>query len=156
MVQKQVDVTEGIVRADFEYWVGKYMDKFYESLEKQKFIGIKCPSCNKIYFPPRKICGECFKTIPLENCWVDLATTGTLTNFTATNYSVSERRKKKSDKTTVIGLIKIDGSDTAIIYPILDVQEKDVKIGMKLDVVWNKKMTGSPNDIKGFKPAGGT
>jgi hypothetical protein len=157
MVQKHIEITEGIVRADYEYWVGKYMDRFYENLEKQHFTGIRCPSCNKVYFPPRKVCGDCFKTIPLDDAnWVDLETTGTLVNFTATNQEVSERRKKKSEKTTVIGLIKIDGSDTAIVYPILDVQESDVSIGMKLEVEWNKKLTGSPDDIKGFKPAGGT
>ena len=133
------------------------MDKFYEGLESQKFIGIKCPTCNKVYFPPRKVCGDCFKTIPLEDAnLVDLATTGTLINFTATNYAVSERRKKKSEKTTIIGLIKIDGSDTAIITPVLETQESDINIGMKVEVVWDKKPVGSPDDIKGFKPAGGT
>jgi uncharacterized OB-fold protein len=157
MVQKHIEITEGIVRADYEYWVGKYMDKFYENLEKQQLTGIRCPSCNKIYLPPRKVCGDCFKTIPMEDAnWVDLATTGTLVNFTATKYSVSERRKKKGEKTTFIGLIKIDGSDTAIMYPILDAQESDISIGMKVEVVWDTKPTGSPEDIKGFKPAGGT
>lgn len=156
MVQKHIEITEGIVRADYEYWVGKYMDKFYENLEKQQFTGNRCPSCNKVYFPPRKVCGECFKTIPLDDAsWVELTTTGTLINFTATNYNVSERRKKKSEKTTIIGLIKIEGSDTAIMYPILDAQESDLSIGMKLEVVWDKRPTGSPEDIKGFKPAGG-
>jgi uncharacterized OB-fold protein len=155
MLKKQVETTEGIVRADYDYWVGKYMDRFYDGLEKQRVTGIRCPSCKKVYIPPRKVCGGCFKTIPLEGNWVDLASRGTLVNFTATRYSVSERRKKKNEKTTIVGLIKVEGADSAIIYPLLDVQEQDVKLGMKLDVVWNKKLTGSPNDIKGFKPVGG-
>ncbi len=155
MAQKWIEKTEGIVRADYEYWVGKYMDKFYDGLEKQKIVGIKCPSCKKVYVPPRKVCGDCAATIPLEGQWVELGARGTLLNFTATKYTVSERRKKKNEKTTIIGLIQVEGSNTSVIYPILEAQEQDMKIGMKLDVVWNKKLQGTPNDIKGFKVAGG-
>ena len=38
MVEKHVEVTEGIVRADYEFWVGQYMEKFYDGLEKQKLL----------------------------------------------------------------------------------------------------------------------
>ncbi len=142
------------MRADFEFWVGKYMDKFFDGLERQKFVGNQCPSCKKVYLPPRKTCGDCSKKISFDANWIELGTTGVVINFTATPYTVNERRSKKGKKTTVIGLVRIEGSDTAMIYEIVDVEEKDVKIGMKVEPVWNKKLSGTPNDIKGFKPAG--
>lgn len=72
MTEKLVVTTKGFVRADFSFWVGLYMDKFYDSFENKKIIGNKCSKCKKVFVPPRKICGKCNVTIPLENNWVNL------------------------------------------------------------------------------------
>ncbi|KKK93464.1 hypothetical protein LCGC14_2692630, partial [marine sediment metagenome] len=50
----------------------------------------------------------------------------------------------------IIGIVQIDGGDTAIIYPLLNMEPDAVKIGMKLNVVWEEKPKGHPSDIKGF------
>ncbi|MFX1254269.1 MAG: Zn-ribbon domain-containing OB-fold protein [Promethearchaeota archaeon] len=155
MVEKHIEITEGFVQAEFNFWVGKYMDKFYDALEASKILGNKCQTCGKVYLPPRKICGECFKTINFETQWVELIDTGTLLNFSLAHYVVSEGGKTKTKDPVLIGMVKIDGSDTAVIYKILEAEEKDLKIGLKMQVVWNDKLQGHPTDIKGFKPIGG-
>ena len=150
MVEDKFIITnKGLVRAEFNFWVGQYLDKFYENLEKGKIIGNKCPKCGDVLVPPRKICGKCNETIPLDQNWVDLPNTGTLMNYTITPYKVNDRSIRKV-KPQLIGMVQIDGSNTALINRLLDIQADDVKIGMKIKIEWNKNLTGNPSDIKGF------
>ena len=81
--------------------------------------------------------------------------TGTVLNFTTTSLAISEVRRRTRKAPVVIGLVKIDGSDTGVVYELLNVDESKVKIGMKVKVAWNEKLAGVPGDIKGFEPIGG-
>ena len=151
MTRKRIEITTGFVQADYNFWVGKYMDKFYDGLESKQVLGNRCPTCNRVFVPPRKVCGNCFKTIDFSNNWVKLKDTGTLRNFTTTRIAVSEAGKKKTSEAIPIGMVQFDGSDTSVVYPLLDVQEKDLTIGLKVQVVWNDELKGHPRDIKGFR-----
>ncbi|MFX0178719.1 MAG: Zn-ribbon domain-containing OB-fold protein [Candidatus Hodarchaeota archaeon] len=150
MTEKVIVTNKGFIRAEFDFWVGQYLDKFYDNLENKKFIGNKCPKCSKVFVPPRKICGNCNEVIPLEGNWVDLPETGTLMNYTITHYKVNDRAFRKVKKPQIIGMIQIDGSNTAIIYRLLDLEPNEIKLGMKLKVEWEEKTKGDPSDIKGF------
>jgi uncharacterized OB-fold protein len=150
MIEKLVVTTKGFVRADFSFWVGLYMDKFYDALENKQIIGNKCPKCKKVFVPPRKICGECNETITLDNNWVDLPDRGKLLNYTITSYRVNDRAARKAKKSQIIGMVRIDGSDTAIVYRLLKMEPEEVKIGMNLKIEWEKMTKGGPSDIKGF------
>ena len=76
-------------------------------------------------------------------------------NFTVTNYSVTERRVRKGKDPIMVGLILIDGADTAMVAPIINTNPDDLKEGMKVKVVWAKRIKGHPDDIEGFEPVGG-
>ncbi|MHA1496771.1 MAG: Zn-ribbon domain-containing OB-fold protein [Promethearchaeota archaeon] len=147
--EKVIVANKGLVRADFAFWVGQYLDKFYDGLENKKIMGNKCPKCGDVFVPPRKICGKCNVVIPLEENWVDLPETGTLMNFTTTAYRVNDRSSRKA-KDWTIGMIQIDGSNTSIVYRLLKMELEDVKIGMKVQIEWSEKTKGDPSDIKGF------
>lgn len=150
MTEKDIVTNKGLYRAEFNFWVGQYLDKFYDNLENKKVIGNKCPKCSKVFVPPRKICGKCNEVIPLEENWVELPETGTLMNYTITHYKVNDRAFRKVKKPQIIGMIQIDGSNTAIIYRLLDLEPNEIKLGMKLKVEWEEKTEGDPSDIKGF------
>ncbi len=152
MSEKVIIANKGLVKADFAFWVGQYMDKFYDGLEQKKIVANKCPKCGDVFVPPRKICGKCNVTIPLDQNWVDLPNTGTLINYTITPYRVSDRRDRKAKEMT-LGMVKIDGSNTSIIYPLLDVNPKNIKLNSKVKIVWDEKPSGAPSDIKGFTMA---
>ena len=153
MTDKVIEINKGMVKADFAFWVGRYMDKFYDALENKKIIGNKCTDCGDVLVPPRKICGKCRKVIPLEENWVDLPETGTLVNYTMTPYRVSDKRARKVKTPDIVGMVQIDGSNTAIIYKLLDLEPAEVKTGMKVKIRWNAKTKGNPSDIKGFEKA---
>ncbi|MHA1147868.1 MAG: Zn-ribbon domain-containing OB-fold protein [Promethearchaeota archaeon] len=152
MTEKVIITNRGMVRAEFNFYVGKYLDKMYDAFEKKKLLGNKCPKCNDVFFPPRKICGKCNVTVPLDSAenWVDLPDTGTLVNYTATPYKITERGSRKVKKSQLIGMVNIDGSNTAIIYKLLDIAPEDIKIGMKVKAQWIEKPKGEPMDIEGF------
>lgn len=153
MTEKVIEITKGLVRAEFNFWVGLYMDKFYDALKEQKIIGNKCTKCGDVFVPPRKICGKCNVTIPLEENWVDLPSTGTLVNWTATPYKVSDRSARNVKKPAPVGMVQIDGSNTAIINRLLKIELDEIKTGMKVAIEWNAKTKGAPEDIKGFVKA---
>ncbi|MFX1320860.1 MAG: Zn-ribbon domain-containing OB-fold protein [Promethearchaeota archaeon] len=149
--EKVIVANKGLIRAEFNFWVGQYMDKFYDALENKKFIGNKCPKCGKIFVPPRKICGICNITIPLDQNWINLPETGILLNYTVTYYKVNDRTTRKVKKPQIIGMIQIDGSNTGIVYRLLDINPEEIKTGMKVKAVWEEKTKGDPSDIKGFR-----
>ncbi|MFX0186933.1 MAG: Zn-ribbon domain-containing OB-fold protein [Candidatus Hodarchaeota archaeon] len=153
MTEKVIITNKGMVRAEFNFWVGKYMDKFYDNLENKKIIGNKCTKCGVVFVPPRKICGNCNLVISLDQNWVDLPNTGTLMNYTITPYKVTERGSRNVKKGQIIGLINIDGSNTGIVYKLLNMEPGEVKTGMKVKIEWAEKTKGAPSDIKGFVKA---
>ncbi len=146
---KVIVVNKGMVRADYNFWVGRYLDKFFDNLENKKLVGNKCSKCGDVFVPPRKICGKCNVVIPLEENWVNLPDTGILKNYTITPYRVNDRTHRKT-KDLLLGMIQIDGSNTAIVYRLLNLKPDEIKIGMKVKVEWEEKPKGDPSDIKGF------
>ena len=64
-------------------------------------------------------------------------------------------RLKKAKEPKMVGLIQIDGTDSALAAPILNTNPDDLTEGMKVKVVWAKNIKGHPNDIAGFEPVGG-
>jgi uncharacterized OB-fold protein len=146
---KLIVANKGMVRADFNFWVGQYLDKFFDNLENKKIVGNKCPKCDDVFVPPRKICGKCNVVIPLDQNWVELPDTGTLVNYTITPYRVNDRTDRKA-KDLLLGMIHIDGSNTSIVYRLLNLEPSEVKIGMKVKIEWAEKTKGNPSDIKGF------
>ena len=147
---KVIVSNQGMVRADFNFWVGRYLDKFFDNLENKKLVGNKCPKCDDVFVPPRKICGKCNMVIPLEENWVDLPDTGTLLNYTITPYRVNDRTHRKT-KDLLLGMVQIDGSNTSIVYRLMNLNPNEVKIGMKVKIEWAEKPKGDPSDIKGFE-----
>ena len=146
---KLIVANKGMVRADFTFWVGQYLDKFFDNLENKKIVGNKCPKCDDVFVPPRKICGKCNVVIPIDQNWVELPDTGTLVNYTITPYRVNDRTHRKA-KDLLLGMIQIDGSNSSIVYRLLNLEPSEVKIGMKVKIEWAEKTKGNPSDIKGF------
>ena len=151
-MKTDIFTSKGMIKADFTFWVGLAMDKFYDGTKEQKFIGTKCSKCGKIFLPPRNRCGDCFAK---AEEFVDLPETATLKNFTATPWKITEKRVKKGNKDTLVGLVQVDGADSAFITEILNTTEDKLEEGMKLKVVWAKRIKGHPQDIAGFEPVGG-
>ena len=152
--EKVVVTNRGFTCDEINFYVGKYLDKMYDAFEQKKLVGNQCPECEEVFFPPRKICGKCKITIPLEENWVDLSETGILKSYTATPYKINERGSRTGKKNKLLGLVQLDGTtNSGIVYRLLKMEPDEVEIGMKLKAVWTKNPKGEPMDIKGFTKA---
>lgn len=130
----------------YQYAVGKSVTKFLEEFKNKKVVGIRCPKCNSVYVPPRNICGKCYESL---SEFVQLPNTGTVENFTQAFVTVTlsgEIKPLKEPK--VYALVKIDGA-TSCIYG--EIQDAEVKVGDKVEIVWKDEPKGDWKDIIGFK-----
>ena len=63
-----------------------HMKPFLEKLKQKKLVGLQCSSCNRVFFPPRLVCGKCMVK---PDRWVDIRETGKVASFTITYLNLS-------------------------------------------------------------------
>ena len=135
------------IRANSRYYAGKMGSLFYVNLRDEKtLVGVYCPKCNKVFWPPRSTCGICFSELTQI---VEIGPYGTVETFTTVMYSEPMHPRKAP---FVYGVIRLDGADTGITHFIDEADFGDVHIGMRVKPVFAEERQGNIMDIKYFKP----
>ena len=105
----------------------------YWRLEPPRFRleATKCPSCNKLFFPPKTICPYCGNK-NLEK--TELSGKGTLVSFT--------RIEKPADEYTYmspyyVGIVELE-EGIKVAASLVDVDEQEIKEGMKVEMAFRK------------------
>lgn len=117
-------------------------------------IANRCQRCGITFFPLRQHCVECYKNDELRE--VKLTTQGTLHTFTIIHRATSD-----FETPYVVGYIDLDEDGVRIFAPITDCVPEDLKIGMKMELVFGKrnKLPRDENDTRRltykFKPVPG-
>ncbi len=134
----------------FAYSAGYYKSKFLTELrDNKKIIGVRCPSCEKVYTPPRKICGRCFRVMEEP---VEVGPQGVLTTYTIVRFPFVDPESGQIRPTPyAYGFIQPDGADTILPHYINYEQESDVKVGIRVEAVFREETTGDYRDIKYFR-----
>jgi len=109
-------------------------------------MGTKCPSCERVYVPARPTCITCLGEL---KDWVEVSTIGTVLSYTVVHHP---EPCHKFPTPFVFGLIQLDGADTSLMHFLGEFDEKDLKIGLRVEAVFQEKREGSILDIKHFKP----
>ncbi len=140
-------VHESGINVPYSWWAGDTAGKFFQTLkDEQKIIGTKCNKCNRTFIPPRKTCPTCFT----ENKeWVDVSSEGTLISYTVARRQLASLSQKAP---VAFGLIRLDGSDTAMLHLLDEIDPDEIKIGMRVKARFADKRTGCMKDIAYFKP----
>ncbi len=119
------------------------MQPFLEKLKEKKLVGLQCSGCNRVFFPPRLVCGKCFVK---PDRWVDIRDTGRVATFTV-SYLKDPDSGVVVEKPVI--LIQHDGTDTVIITELHpEVDFKEVYIGMPIKVHWKENPQGNISDIE--------
>ncbi len=114
--------------------------------DKKKIMGMRCPTCNRVYVPARSTCGECFEQI---NEYVEVGTKGTVMTYTVCNEgSIAQ----PVEAPIIYGIIQLDGADNGFVHMIGGVDTENLSVGMRVEAVFNEERTASILDIKYFKP----
>jgi uncharacterized OB-fold protein len=123
-------VDEGKISVPYSWTVGSILSRFYcELRDNAKIWANRCPSCGKVFVPPKIKCIDCYEDL---HDWMELPGTGTVE--------------------TAYGIIKMDGADTGMVHFIGDVDPEEVKVGMRVEAVFEDEREGNILDIKHFRP----
>lgn len=136
----------------YEWSIGVYGSRFFQEIrEKQRFIGVRCPKCEKVLVPPRRICGPCFHELTEL---VPLTDTGTLKAFSVVKYPfIDPSTGTQRPIPYTYGYINLDGSDNLFSHIINETDESKIKVGSKVKAVFKdvSEMEGNIQDIKYFE-----
>ena len=138
-------IHHGRIAMPYRHSAGIAGSQFFHGLQEGKILGIQCLKCRKTYVPPKIVCPECFE---LMDEWVTLGGTGTVLTFTKIYYSSPVH---PVEPPFILGCIHLDGADTALLHLIGEVEDHDLKPGLRVQAVFNDKPEGNILDVKYFK-----
>ena len=144
--KKPITVHQGFI-VPYEYAAGQAGSRFFVELRDSKRIeGTRCAACKRVYVPPRTTCGVCFDEL---DEWVSLEPKGTLTSYTVVHYALPVH---PVEAPFAYGIIQLDGADTGLTHIIGEVDLGEIRIGMRVEAVFNDDRHGNILDIKYFRP----
>jgi len=134
----------------FQWSAGKYRSRFLAEIRDHKrFFGVRCPRCKKVFVPPKRICGPCFAEMDEP---VEVGPRGEIMTFTILRFTfVDPELGTVKPVPYAFGSIKLDGADTVLTHYIEYADETKVRIGARVETVFEGKRTGSMRDIKHFR-----
>lgn len=143
----------GEAEQPFEWSIGQYGSKFLTELrDNKRLVGIRCPSCGKVFVPIRKVCGECF--VPMEEL-VPLSGEGSLETYTVLNFGfVDPETGRRKPVPYTWAFIKLDGTDNTFIHYVNETDLNKLSIGLRVRAVFEEERRGSLLDIKHFETIG--
>ncbi|MFF3055935.1 Zn-ribbon domain-containing OB-fold protein [Streptomyces sp. NPDC057909] len=151
------DPVIGIVtpaRLDYTYTPGRAQSAYLNALSEQRTVGERCPSCRKVYVPPRGACPTCGVATAEQ---VEVGPRGTVTT-----YCIVSIKAKNLDIEVpyVYAHIALDGADLALHGRIGGIPYDQVRMGLRVEPVWTEggrhpdhyRPTGEPDaDYDAYK-----
>ncbi len=132
----EMDPVTGVitpVSLDYQYAASPEESAFYRGLAEGRILGQRCPTCHKVYVPPRSACPADGTPTTDE---VELPDKGTVTTFCIVNVPFLGQRIKPP---YVSAYVLLDGADIAFLHLILDIPADEVRMGMRVEAVWKPR-----------------
>ena len=138
------------VALNYTYAASPEESAFYRGLAEGRVLGQRCPTCAKVYVPPRSACPADGTPTTDE---VELSQTGTVTTFCIVNVPFLGQRITPP---YVSAYVLLDGADIAFLHLILDVPADQVRMGMRVEAVWKPREEWGTTieNISHFRPTG--
>lgn len=148
MEKSQTIKISGSIEIGYEWSAGVAGSRFFQELrDNKRIMGTRCPKCSRVLVPPRIFCEECF--VDTEE-WVEVSSQGELLTF---GESYLGTDGSKLQEPWILGIIKLDGADGGLIHYLGEAKPEELKIGIRMEAVFNEKRNGNILDIKYFKPS---
>ncbi|WP_371796934.1 Zn-ribbon domain-containing OB-fold protein [Streptomyces sp. NBC_01718] len=151
------DPVTGIVtpaRLDYTYTPGRAQSAYLNALAEQRTVGERCPSCRKVYVPPRGACPTCGVATAEQ---VEVGPCGTVTTYCIVNIKA---KNLDIEVPYVYAHIALDGADLALHGRIGGIPYDQVRMGLRVEPVWTEgarhpdhyRPTGEPDaDYDAYK-----
>ena len=136
--------------AKYAWAAGEAMSRFLEELQNGLRIARTCHGCNRILFPPRMFCEECFRP---TDAWTYIRDTGTIETFSISYLDTDARRISEP---ILVGVVSLDGASPkmGMMHYFGDMTKDEIRIDMRVKAVWKprEERRGSVLDIRYFGP----
>ncbi|WP_406378762.1 Zn-ribbon domain-containing OB-fold protein [Streptomyces sp. NBC_01618] len=129
------DPVTGIVtpaRLDYRYTPGRAQSAYLGALFAQRVVGERCPSCTKVYVPPRGACPTCGVATAEQ---VEVGPRGTVTTYCIVNIKA---KNLDIEVPYVYAHIALDGADLALHARIGGIPYDQVRMGLRVEPVWTE------------------
>jgi uncharacterized OB-fold protein len=138
------------VSLDYRYAASPEESAFFRGLAEGRILGQRCPTCRKVYVPPRPACPV--DGVPTVE-EIELGDIGTVTTFCIVNVPFLGQ---KIEPPYVSAYILLDGADIALQHLILDIPADEVRMGMRVKAVWRPREEWGTTieNISHFAPSG--
>ncbi|REK88974.1 DNA-binding protein [Streptomyces inhibens] len=120
-------------RLDYTYSPGRAQSRYIDALADRKTIGERCPSCRKVYVPPRGACPTCGVATDAQ---VEVGPRGTVTTFCIVNIKARHTANLDIEVPYVYAHIALDGADLALHARIGGIPYDQVRMGLRVEPVW--------------------
>ncbi|WP_028799509.1 Zn-ribbon domain-containing OB-fold protein [Streptomyces sp. 142MFCol3.1] len=127
------DKVTGIVaraRLDYVYSPGRAQTGYIHALSGRRTVGERCPSCRKVYVPPRGACPTCGVATGEQ---VEVGPRGTVTTYCIVNIKA---KNLDIEVPYVYAHIALDGADLALHGRIGGIAYDQVRMGLRVEPVW--------------------
>ncbi|MEU9029698.1 OB-fold domain-containing protein [Streptomyces sp. NPDC048383] len=141
------DAVTGIVaeaRLDYTYSPGRAQTAYIAALAERRTVGERCPSCHKVYVPPRGACPTCGVATTDR---VEVGPAGTVTTYCIVNIKA---KNLDIEVPYVYAHIALDGADLALHGRIGGIPYDRVRMGLRVEPVWGED-GGHPDH---YRPTG--
>ncbi|MGW8363486.1 OB-fold domain-containing protein [Streptomyces wedmorensis] len=129
------DPVTGIVapaRLDYTYSPGRAQTRYLHALAERRTVGERCPSCAKVYVPPRGACPTCGVATTDR---VEVGPRGTVTTFCIVNIKA---KNLDIEVPYVYAHIALDGAGLALHGRIAGIPYDQVRMGLRVEPVWSE------------------
>jgi uncharacterized OB-fold protein len=129
------DAVTGIVapaRLDYTYSPGGAQTRYINALAERRTVGERCPSCHKVYIPPRGACPTCGVATTDQ---VEVGPAGTVTTYCIVNIKA---KNLDIEVPYVYAHIALDGADLALHGRIAGIPYDQVRMGLRVEPVWTE------------------
>lgn len=129
------DPVTGIVaaaRLDYTYSPGRAQTRYLHALADNRTVGERCPSCTKVYVPPRGACPTCGVATTEQ---VEVGPRGTVTTFCIVNIKA---KNLDIEVPYVYAHIALDGAGLALHGRIGGIPYDQVRMGLRVEPVWSE------------------
>ncbi|MFE0698771.1 Zn-ribbon domain-containing OB-fold protein [Streptomyces sp. NPDC058872] len=118
-------------RLDYTYGPGRAQSRYLHALAERRTVGERCPSCAKVYVPPRGACPTCGIATTDR---VEVGPRGTVTTFCIVNIKA---KNLDIEVPYVYAHIALDGADLALHGRIAGIPYDRVRMGLRVEPVWS-------------------
>ena len=149
-MSEPVTTLETPIHIDYSFTAGQAQSRFLKGVAEGKFLGMRCPKCNKVYVPAR---GSCPTDGVATTEEVVLGNTGTVTTYCVVNVPFAGQ---SIEIPYICGQILLDGANLSFMGLLQEIPIDEVRMGLRVEAVWVPPEEWGPTlaSVKYFRPNG--